>query len=279
VPDFPAPFSSCSVPVRATTACLPTRTYEEVAQALQSGLQQAPWGNLLIDEIQVCPQHPFWLTEELLDEMAQTMPATRMRLHATVPVFRRHFVGPLAWWSEESRPYWERVAQLSRHIQAKAYTFHAGTRENHSFEEMLDQARRFEQLFECPVGIEGLYPDVRGQHAWFVNSWEEYRRLMESGVPYALDLSHMNILAKVSAEIDRSLVLDMLSHPNCIEIHVSDNDGLSDAHRLMRPQTTGALWWIELLEQAQQSGGMAIVFSESSRPWVDTPRSFKGGLS
>jgi sugar phosphate isomerase/epimerase len=257
--------------VHATTACLPTRRYEDVAAALAQGVSQEPWGKLSTAEIQVCPQHPHFLNEELLDEMASLMPGTRMRLHATAPVSRRHFVGPRAWWSDESQGYWERVAELSRHIKASAYTFHAGTREGHTFDEMLDQARRFEQLFECPVGIEGLYPDVSEQNAWFVNSWEEYRRLMESGVRFALDLSHMNIMAKLTREIDEALVVDMLSHPNCIEIHVSDNDGMSDRHQMMRPEALTALWWAPMLQAAAQSNPGVLIFSESARPWSDVP--------
>ena len=263
--------------VHATTACLPTLPYAEVARILAAGVAQEPWGPLSLAHVQVCPQHPHVLTEELLDQIAAVLPGTVLRLHATVPVMRRHVFGSDAWWSKDSRPYWERVASLSRHIKAPAYTFHAGTREHHSFDEMLDQARRFEQLFECKVGIEGLYPDPVKKQSWFVDSWAEYRLLMDSGVCYAIDLSHLNILARVHNEIDMGLANDLVCHPNCIEIHVSDNDGMSDRHQMMRPQAEQMMWWIPLLARAVRQRPEALVFSESSRPWEERagkPKSF-----
>lgn len=259
--------------VHATTACLPTQRYEEVATRLAEGLDQAPWGRLSIEHVQLCPQHPFHLTEALLDEISACLPSSQLRLHATVPVQRQHVFGPAAWWSDASQPYWTRVAHLSRHIKAKAYTFHAGTRDGHTFDEMLDQACRFEQLFECPVGIEGLYPDASGKQSWFVDSWLEYRTLMESGVRYAIDLSHLNIVAKQERHIDHALLNDLVSNPRCIEIHVSDNDGFADTHRMIRPMTTSsiegtdAMWWMTALTLAAECNPGAVVFSESSRPW------------
>ena len=268
----PTAFCAEGLAVHATTACLPTQRFEVAAERLSQGLHQEPWGALSLAHVQICPQHPFALSEGLLDTIAGHLPASRLRLHATVPVMRRHFTGEHAWWSEDSRAYWERVAQLSRHIRAPAYTFHAGTRAGHTFGEMLDQARRFEQLFECPVGIEGLYPDPFRKHDWLVDSWEEYRQLMESGVCYALDLSHLNILARVSRRIDAALVKDLLAHPHCIEVHVSDNDGLSDRHQMLRPGAPEALWWMDLLAHAALNNPQAAVFSESARAWDDCAR-------
>ena len=254
--------------VHATTACLPTQNYEVVARKLAQGLQQHPWGQLSCKHVQICPQHPSWLDEELLDQIAAALPSSKLRLHATVPVMREHYVGEMAWWGPHSEHYWKRVAQLSRHIKAQAYTFHAGTRQGHTFEECLDEARRFEDLFGCRVGIEGLYPDVFGKRSHLVETWEEYRALMDSGIGYAIDLSHLQIVAKVTRRIELDLTRDLLSHPNCMEIHVSDNDCVSDRHQQMRPDAQ-EIWWMPLLAQAARDNPDAAIFSESSRPWGD----------
>lgn len=262
------PSAFVSVRVHATTACLAALEYEEAVRRIAKGLEQAPWGALSCEHVQICPQHPMWLHEDLLDAMAQLLPDTQLRLHATVPVMREHFIGERAWWGAHSEAYWRRVAALSRHIKATAYTFHAGTREGHTFEQCLDEARRFEDLFGCRVGIEGLYPDVFGKRSHLVENWDEYRALMDSGVSYAIDLSHLQILATVSRRIELDLTKDLLLHPNCMEIHVSDNDGVSDRHQQMRPDAQ-EIWWMPLLAQAARDNPDAAIFSESSRPWGD----------
>lgn len=265
--DTPVNSINPKMTVHATTACLAMQRYEHAAQKLSSGLAQQPWGKLSTTHVQLCPQHPYFLDEPLLDEIKQILPDSQLRLHATVPIQSHHFFSEQAWWSDDSKVYWERIAQLSRYIKAPAYVFHAGPRKGHTFEELLDQARRFEQLFECPVAIEGIYPDVTNKIDCFISSWAEYRLLMESGIRFVVDLSHLNVVAHVSGSNDLGLTQEMLLHPNCMEIHVSDNDGQSDRHSMMRPDAKNCVWWMPLLERAAIENPHALIFSESCRPW------------
>ena len=120
---------------------------------------------------------------------------------------------------------------------------------------MLDNARRCADLFECPVGVEGQYP-AKGD-PWLVSKWTEYRWLFESGVPYAIDVSHLNVLAARTGVRDDALLQEMLACDRCIEVHVSDNDGQGDWHQVCeRPA-----WWFPLLHHINPN---AVIFSEGN---------------
>lgn len=116
-------------------------------------------------------------------------------------------------------------------------------------------ARRCADLFDCPVGVEGHYPTAGD--TWLLASWDEYRTLFDSGVPYALDLSHLHIVANHSGRREDTLVAEMLASDRCLEIHVSDNDGRADRHAVcVEPP-----WWFALLRHAH---GEAVIFSEGN---------------
>ena len=125
----------------------------------------------------------------------------------------------------------------------------------------MDNARRCADLFDVPVAIEGLYPSAR--EPWLVATWEEYRRLLDSGVPFALDLSHLNILATWSGRLDMGLTAEMLSSERCIEVHVSSNDGRHDQHR----RCDAPAWWSPLLSSINPR---AMVFTEGDHRQLET---------
>lgn len=122
-------------------------------------------------------------------------------------------------------------------------------------EQLLHNARRAADLFECPVAIEGHYPNAGDQY--LVASWKEYQQLMESGVPFAVDLSHLHIVATASGRIEATLVKEMLSSDRCLEVHVSTNDGRGDQHRIC----AGTPWWIDCLPSIHPH---AVIFSEGN---------------
>lgn len=156
--------------------------------------------------------------------------------------------------------WFARAARVSQHLRAPAYTAHAGRRAESSLPEMLDNARRCADLFGCPVGVEGHYPS-RGD-TWLVSNWQEYRAMFESGVPYALDLSHLNIVAHHTGCLERGLVAEMLACERCLEVHVSANDGTGDQHAVCDTPP----WWLTLLRHAHRD---AVVFSEGNHRLVE----------
>jgi sugar phosphate isomerase/epimerase len=257
--------------VQATTACFPGIPHDAAAERIALGVSQRLWGDLGVDHLQLCPQNSGTLDEGVIDLVRRHLPATKCRLHATVKVMPDRFHGESAWLSATSRPYYKRLAQLSRYMGAQGYTFHAGTRNGHGIADTLSMADALEDLFQVPVGIEGMYPDSR--HQWLMSSWGEYRFVMESGRKYAIDLSHLNIVSRAGGRVDRGLLKALLTNPNCIEIHVSDNDGVADRHWFAHPDTTP--WWAAIMGMKAGSGSEALdisapVFSESWKDWPTT---------
>ena len=82
--------------------------------------------------------------------------------------------------------------------------------------------------------------------------------MLDSGVNYALDMSHINILAHRSGRRDDALVQDLLVCPNCIEGHLSGNAGDADNHG----QLAAKPWWWNLLDAANQD---AVFFTEGGQ--------------
>ena len=158
---------------------------------------------------------------------------------------------------DQHRDWFLQAGRVSRHLGASVYTAHAGRRRNASLDRVLDNTRRAADLFGCMVGVEGLYPSQ--DLDWLVSTWGEYRQVFESGVPYALDLSHIHILATQSGHRDMGLLAEMLACPNCIEVHVSANDGRLDSHRLCSGQPP---WWAPLLTHLHPD---AVAFSEGNQ--------------
>lgn len=244
--------------VNASLACWPGLRIEQAVQRLNALIIEPLHGVLSIDHVQLVPQSFGVLTEELVDDLLSAFPLTQFRLHANVRVFRQHRLADLSTFNYD-QDWFARAAKLSQRLNAPAYTAHAGRRVNATFEQMLDNARRCADLFGCPVGIEGLYPATG--NPWLVSTWAEYQALLESGVPYALDLSHLNILATHTGVQNLSLVAEMLANEACIEVHLSDNDGGSDQHRICRTPP----WWSSCLNHIQTK---AVVFSEGNHKTI-----------
>lgn len=214
------------------------------------------FGPISCDRVQICPQNCIaCLDENEVGRLRENWPSTRFRLHANVKVLRRHRSGAHLSALPGHRAYFSKLARISRLLEADAYVLHAGLRRECSLETLFSYARQLEDLFEIPVGIEGMYP-VAGDR-YLISSWDEYRQLYESGVSYAVDLSHLNILATQTGRIDRDLVEAMVSSPRCLEVHVSHNDGVRDSHLPLDPKNLP--WWMPVLDRIHSK---AAVFYE-----------------
>ena len=209
-------------------------------------------GRLSAQRLQLCPQGRGRLDVDFATELVRAYPEVEWRLHANVPVEAALRVVDLAHWPRE-RDWFARVGQVSAALKAPAYTAHAGRRADATVDQVLWNVREVEQLLGIPVGVEGHYPTPGG--IWLFGCWAEYRKLFESGVRYALDLSHLHILATQSGRIEWSLLREMVASPQCLEIHVSGNDGVSDRHEAL----TGPTWWLPLLAEAHPD---AVFFYE-----------------
>jgi hypothetical protein len=215
------------------------------------------FGALSVEHVQVVPQSTGVFDEPLAEVFRESWPATTFRLHANVRVLGERRVADLSGF-DVHRDWFKQAACVHRTLGARAYSAHSGLRAQASFDQMLDHARRCAELFDCPVAVEGQYPLSGGEPDKFlVSSWAEYEALLDSGLPFAIDLSHLNILAHRSGVVEMTLARELVSSEQCLEVHVSHNDGCGDWHQVCdhRP------WWWELLGHIQPD---AVIFSEGN---------------
>lgn len=208
------------------------------------------------DHTQICPQNRGQITEDAAAQLREAFPATRFRLHANARVQEKAKLIDWSGWHLDSG-YWRALARISKALNAPGYSAHAGYRTQSDLAFIVRAAQEAEDLFDCPVAIEGHYP-VRG-NPYLISSWEEYRALFESGARYALDLSHLHIVASVSGLQELTLVQEMLACERCLEIHLSSNDGSRDQHQ----QLADTPWWWSALQFAHPD---AVIFSEGVQP-------------
>jgi len=199
---------------------------------------------------QVCPQNYGEIPIDYLIEQQQTT----FLLHANVRVDG----WTPSWDCSTFTPgyYWNNLKKVNRALMCPQYTLHAGSRRYADLKTSFDNVRRIEQFLECPVGIEGLYPNPSKSH--LLSTWKEYEELLNSGLKFALDLSHLNIVSTVENLRCDGLVKELISSEHCIEVHISGNDGTSDRHL----EVLGNEWWIEMLDFV---GPNVLIFSEESR--------------
>lgn len=245
--------------INVSLAAFPGMRHEQAAihaikEARRGRLREPVLGKIAAADVQLVPQSFGMLTDDLVDSLKAAFPDTRFRLHANVRVLPQHRFADLSGLSLHG-DWFAQAARIHKRVGASAYTAHSGSRAEASMAEMLDNARRAADMFGTPVGVEGQYP-VEGD-TLLVSSWDEYRQLFESGVPYAVDLSHLHILACRSGSREDSLLREMLSCERYLEVHLSDNDGKGDQHQIC----TEPNWWLPLLSVIHPA---AVVFTEGN---------------
>lgn len=209
-------------------------------------------GELSTQRLQLCPQNTGCLDLDWVSRLRDLYPDIEWRLHANIRLKGSDRFIDLCDWPEQPG-YFRELGRLSRALGAPAYSAHAGRRDRATVADVIDYSRALTDLFGMPVAIEGHYPVPN--NAWLFSTWEEYRQLLESDAYFALDLSHLHILASHTRRIETGLILEMLACERCIEVHLSDNDGRRDQHRPL----THVPWWLPVLDLSQTSG---VIFSE-----------------
>ena len=238
----------------ASLGAYPAKTCHE-AMGLACDSSEPLFGKISTSNVQLCPQNFGQLTDAVVDDLMALYPATRFRLHANARVQERLQIVDLVDWFD--RPdFFASLARISKRLNAPAYSLHAGQRSKLPLAKLFDAAKAAADLFGCPVGIEGHYPTAHGK--FFLDSWSEYEQLARSGAHFALDLSHIQILAHKSGEVRYDLLCDMVASDRCLEIHLSDNDGSGDQHR----QLLDPPWWWNLLDITQAD---TVVFTEGNQ--------------
>ncbi len=212
-------------------------------------------GKISTRHAQICPQNRGKLTVDDAQHLVLCNPEVQFRLHANVQKEGWSSTIDASTYGDHE-PYFLGLQSISESLHAPAYTWHAGARRHASLEAVFARTRNLEDAWGIPVGIEGMYPTADDRY--LLSTWEEYRVMLDSGVNYALDMSHINILAHRSGRRDDALVQDLLACPNCIEVHLSGNAGDADTHG----QLAAEPWWWNLLDAANQD---AVFFTEGGQ--------------
>ena len=245
--------------VNGTTAQFPGHTWKDAVSRIQEGVQE-DFGQLSLDHIQLCPQSPSIADEQTLTELKETFPQTQFRLHANV----RSTDGLQRWdastYSSKTHHYFAMLGAMSKLLGAPAYSLHAGRRQNADLQRMYENIQKIQAFFSCPVLVEGMYPSIH--ESWLVSSWKDYRWLLDSGLYFAIDLSHINILVKQGKHFDKGLLKALLRSERCLEIHLSHNLGNQDAHRPLQKNALFGSCWFQVWKECLDEGISAVHFSE-----------------
>lgn len=250
--------------VCATTAQFPGVSFDTALEHIRNGVEEGIWGALSSKHVQLCPQSAGVLTEERAEYLSNKYSSINIRLHANVRVFKEKLIFDMSTWSKDRSYYYQALADRMLRLGANMFSLHAGYHSQcPTLENLWDN---IEYVRDCvqkasggqvDVAVEGLYPSSH-QPQW-LSSWQEYELLLSKNIPFAIDLSHLKIVAKKENIWKSDLVRDLLSSPLCVEIHVSDNDGLRDRHH----QTHIHPVWMDDFKNAS-IGKQCVVFSEGN---------------
>lgn len=239
--------------VNASLASFAGLSVDDAVLRAMSGVRE-PWcGDLVLDVIQVCPQNRSVVSAESVAGWRRKF-GREIRLHANVRVTEGRAIAIDAIDAlGDGIDYFRAIGPAVRAGGSGLYTLHPGSRMSGSRDQLIGAVEAIEDEVGVEVALEGMYPG-RGE---LLDSAEDYRWLLESGIPYVLDVSHMHILRE-RVGLDDGLFIDLLASEQLKEIHTSGNDGYADKHHV--PE--GELWWMEAV---RKYGGEAVVFSESNR--------------
>lgn len=243
--------------VNAATACLPGYNILEAVEMLSRGIEEPGIGSISADHLQLCPQNEGLVDDAMCDRLREAYPGTSFRLHANAKIWPRHVRFDASTFHDDAKRYFTDMASRSRRLGAPAYSLHAGFRKNCSLARMLDNVARIQDLFgDIPVAVEGLY---RNAHApQLMDCWDEYEAVMSAGVPIALDMSHLQIVATTEGQWQNDLVEELVASARTLEIHLSENDGTGDHHAIVREKPQ---WW----DMLQKAGPHAVLFTEGNQ--------------
>ena len=248
------------------SACFPGTTHLEAARALAGAQSCAALAcgypmSPSLKKMQLCPQHRGRLTIERCEELMRLFPGTEFRPHANV-FAGEHFEIWDASKGQGSPAFcgWRAaLGEICGLFGCQEFSWHAGTGNSAGdLRKSLDNTLRLSDALGCRVGIEGLYPSRANlEHINLLSSFADYAFLLESKVPYALDLSHWKIIARHEGKPESGLLLELLDSEACMEVHISDNDGFRDTHSAFGSEP----FWKSVLDRRR---GSAPVFCESN---------------
>lgn len=242
------------------SSCFPGTHYaESVSLLYEKGLTDNILKSFSFEHMQLCPQQKGVIDVELIDKFKRLYPDTKFRYHANVRLYPKIFFFDASsnLKSPDVIEYVERLGQAHYWLKPDVYSFHAGSKKA-KFQEMISNVLYLQDFLKIPVAVEGLYPSRNDN--WHLSSVKEYELLLKLDVFYAIDLSHIQIVANAEGVLPKDLIKELIESKRCLEIHVSDNDLVSDSHRQMKKSR----WWMDILNEANIDKN-AVIFCESDQ--------------
>lgn len=244
--------------IHATTACFSGLQVRSALDRLSTGISEPQLGVLSTAHVQVCPQNFGCIDEAEADALREAYPNMQLRPHANARVWPVHVHFDASSRGEDAFAYFEALADRARRFGATALSIHAGFQADATLDQMIANVRRLQdEVFgDITLAVEGLYGNAHRPQ--LMDTWAEYEAVLIAGVPLAIDLSHLNIVATQDGRFQDDLVRALLASPTTLEVHLSANDGEKDAHRVL----DHAPWWWSLLDAV---GPNAVLFSEGNQ--------------
>lgn len=190
-------------------SCLQSRTQDAAFEALSrhdvDGLQLTP-GNL-------------------------PSPGFQARIAAFPRAIRPHH--GFAWDRYRQRVYDHRGTLLLRERERSVHPPHTAHAGPDAF--VADAVAWLRQVAAFDPLLETMYP------GYVLGCGDELELAMDLGLRLAVDVSHLH-LQRAAGVLPASVERRLREYPRVEEIHVSANDGRSDRHALLQPDTPGLDW-------------------------------------
>lgn len=165
----------------------------------------------------------------------------------------------------------------TRHFEAHVRASGVPVRTHHGFSFGARVARVWRDDGTCALATDSVHPPKDGTpaaarfDAWLERHGPErvletmypgYRlgtgaglaRAMDLGVRLAVDVSHL-FIQRTAGALDDGTLRRLLAYPHVAEVHVSQNDGRHDSHRLLRGDVFGLAWALE-----RERSGVPLVY-------------------
>jgi hypothetical protein len=189
------------------------------------------------------------LDARMLASMRVHHPDVRLIAHGAIAVAGRVHVDLSSMHLGESPAIVERIMQFMVENGIGFWSLHAGHSMHASLDQVIERVRLLGQWSggRIDVAVEGNPPSPGA----LLSSWDDYRMLLDSGVPYVVNTAHLEILESREGE-DDCVTGRIFALPQCRLVHASGTDGRGLRRWLLADKP----WWFARM--AGSFGGTVI---------------------
>lgn len=253
------------IKINPTTAMFPGASHIVSTARASMVTNQFQDTNFDLNSIQLCPQTCVSLTEELAIELAERFTNTKFFLHANIKLnsLFEVFDASVDLKSPKIKSYAKKLKTIIHALGGNGYSWHAASARGNviSFEKACENTKRLQDMLGVDVSIEGLYPS---QYEWPVASVDDYEKLLNADVNFALDVSHLYICNCQDRVVEMALIEELVKSTRCAEVHLSKNDGKRDMHAKFESGEDLPFGWNAIQVAYADRVNKPLVFLESN---------------